>query len=100
MVTEHSALPLTLLQQLKNEYHHAQSSHSHHRRCRFHWQWAGSGSCGRNANYHIWVLENMHPRVNGPNAPATDLGPQVKFLRGDVADVPVRRPCRKALCSI
>ncbi len=38
----------------------------------------------------------MHPRVNGPNAPATDLGPKVKFLCGDVADTLVR-PCEKAL---
>jgi len=39
-----------------------------------------------NADCRIWVFDNMHPQVHGPNAPAPDLGPQVSFLRGDVAD--------------
>jgi dTDP-L-rhamnose 4-epimerase len=34
----------------------------------------------------IWVLDNLHPQVHGPHAPDPDLGPQVRFLRGDVAD--------------
>lgn len=38
------------------------------------------------ADCRIWVLDNMHPQVHGPNAPDPDLGPQVSFLRGDVAD--------------
>jgi dTDP-L-rhamnose 4-epimerase len=40
----------------------------------------------RDANARIWLLDNMHPQVHGPNAPDPDLGPQVQFLRGDVAD--------------
>lgn len=38
------------------------------------------------ADCRIWVLDNLHPQVHGPNAPEPDLGPQVSFLRGDVAD--------------
>lgn len=34
----------------------------------------------------IWVLDNLHPQVHGPDAPTPDLGPQVTFLKGDVAD--------------
>jgi dTDP-L-rhamnose 4-epimerase len=40
----------------------------------------------RDANARIWVLDNMHPQVHGPNAADPDLGSQVHFLRGDVAD--------------
>jgi dTDP-L-rhamnose 4-epimerase len=35
---------------------------------------------------HVWVLDNLHPQVHGPAAPAPDLGEQVTFLRGDVAE--------------
>lgn len=34
----------------------------------------------------IWVLDNLHPQVHGPNVPDPDLGPQVTFFRADVAD--------------
>lgn len=38
------------------------------------------------ADCRIWVLDNLHPQVHGPDALTPDLGSQVSFLRGDVAD--------------
>jgi dTDP-L-rhamnose 4-epimerase len=34
----------------------------------------------------IWVLDNLHPQVHGPDAPVPDLGANVTFLRGDVGE--------------
>lgn len=34
----------------------------------------------------IWVLDNLHPQVHGPGAPAPQLGENVTFLRGDVGE--------------
>jgi dTDP-L-rhamnose 4-epimerase len=34
----------------------------------------------------IWVLDNLHPQVHGPDAPEPELGAGVAFLRGDVGE--------------
>jgi dTDP-L-rhamnose 4-epimerase len=34
----------------------------------------------------IWVLDNLHPQVHGPDAKPPVLGPEVTFTYGDVAD--------------
>ncbi|HVE52831.1 MAG TPA: NAD-dependent epimerase/dehydratase family protein [Ramlibacter sp.] len=38
------------------------------------------------ASCRIWILDNLHPQVHGPEAAAPDLGPRVSFLRGDVGE--------------
>lgn len=34
----------------------------------------------------VWVLDNLHPQVHGPDAAAPELGEGVTFLYGDVGD--------------
>ncbi len=43
----------------------------------------------QSATCRIWVLDNLHPQVHGPDAPVPDWGKRVTFLRGDVADAAV-----------
>jgi dTDP-L-rhamnose 4-epimerase len=40
----------------------------------------------RSPDSRIWVLDNLHPQVHGPDAAFPDLGAQVTFLRGDVGE--------------
>ncbi|HSV80310.1 MAG TPA: NAD-dependent epimerase/dehydratase family protein [Ramlibacter sp.] len=38
------------------------------------------------AGCRIWVLDNLHPQVHGPDATPPALGERVTFLRGDVGE--------------
>ncbi|MFO6418773.1 NAD-dependent epimerase/dehydratase family protein [Hylemonella sp. W303a] len=40
----------------------------------------------KNPGIRIWVLDNLHPQVHGPDAQAPRLGEHVTFLRGDVSN--------------
>lgn len=39
----------------------------------------------------IWVLDNLHPQVHGPQAPDPHFPDRVEFLRGDIVDAGVVR---------
>jgi dTDP-L-rhamnose 4-epimerase len=39
-----------------------------------------------NPSCRIWILDNLHPQVHGPDATVPDLGARVTFLRGDVGN--------------